>query len=145
MQELTKTLSLRELSRAEAATPELLPPELRPSQLPYLVADWCWIVELKDHGPIALVVTSHVHGVLFIWRVLSTAQARKLSLNWFLAAFPRIFDNAKLRGCVGYGAFLHDNVPEEARLARIMAKAGAHIEPWVGSIAVNRLFSESDA
>lgn len=142
MQQLTTKLSIRELSKSEAETPELLPPELRASQLPYLVPDWCWVVEHIDGGPIALIVTAHVHGILFIWRILAIAKARTIARNWFLAALPRILENAKLRGCVGYGAFLHDEVPAEAKLARIMSRSGAALEPWIGSIAVNTLYPE---
>lgn len=131
---ITKTLTMRELTPLEAATPELLPHELRSFQFPSLIPEWCWVVE-KFGEPLALIVTSPVHGVLFVWRVLATAAARNHS-TWFLSALPVILDNARERGCVGYGTFLHDDRPVEAKLARIMLKHGAALEPWVGSIAI---------
>jgi hypothetical protein len=140
---LTSTLTLRELTPLEASTPELLPPELRDFQFPYLIPDWCWVVE-HNGLPVGLVVTSMAHGILFIWRVLATASAKK-ALYHILAAFPRILDNARKRGCVGYGCFLHDDKPLEAKIGRILLKAGATLEPWVGSISIAPMPGDENA
>lgn len=135
---------VRQLTQLEASTPELLPPELRAFQFPYLVHDWCWVVE-HEGQPIALVVTSAVHGVLFIWRVLATASAKREHSTWFLVSIPQILENAKVRGCLGYGAFLHDDRECETQLARILQRNGATLEPWVGSVAIAPLFEEENA
>jgi hypothetical protein len=135
MGKLTDTLSLRLLSAEEAATPELLPYELRNFQFPYLVPDWCWVVE-ENGFPIALVVTSFAHGILMFWRVLSTAKG---SRNWFLAALPRILENATQRGCLGYGTFLHDDRPAEVQIARILQKNGAVLKPLTGTQAIGTM------
>lgn len=141
---LTSTLSLRELTQAEADTPELLPPQLREWQFPYLRADWCWVVEHSSHGPISLIITAPVHGILFFWRVLTTSSA-KSSTHHLLASLPKILENAKVRGCVGYACFLHDQKPAEAKFARILARTGAIITPFLGSLAVKPLFEGEDA
>jgi hypothetical protein len=135
MQKFTSTLTLRKLTPLEAITPELLPPELRDFGFPYLIPNWCWVVERRG-DPIVLVVTSMAHGILFFWRILSTASGRRGSLNQMLAALPAIIDNARLRGCLGYGTFLSDS-PTEAKLARIIVKQGGAILPFTGMIAMN--------
>lgn len=130
--QLTSTLSLRELTPAEAETPELLPFELRDWQFPFLRADWCWVVEHRDHGAVALVIASGVHGILFFWRLLSTSKS---PTHLWLVSLPKILDNAKVRGCVGYACFLHDT-EAEAKLARIMARTGAILTPFLGTFGV---------
>jgi hypothetical protein len=135
VQVLTKTLSLRLLSQMEAETPALLPPELRDWQFPRIDPEWCWVVE-HESAPIALVLASPAHGMLMVWRVLSTASARRTMLTWFLAAFPKILDNARLRGCVGYGSFFHDDRPEEAKLARLLQRNRGVLEPFSGTFGV---------
>jgi hypothetical protein len=131
---ITEELTLRPLTKLEADTPELLPPELRVYGFPYLLPEWCWIVE-KNGLPIALIVTSMVHGILFFWRVLATASAKK-ALYWFLACMPQIIENAKTMGCLGYGTFLSDDKPQEVKFARILSRLDAKVIPWVGSLAI---------
>lgn len=134
MQRLTSTLTLRPLTIAESECPTLLPPELRDFQFPLPSPDWTWIVE-HHNSPIGLILTSPVGSILLIWRVLATSSARRVS-NWLLATLPAILENARLRGCVGYGAFFHDDKPVEAHLARIFQRAGGHLEPFVGSFCI---------
>lgn len=136
MQPLTSTLSLRELTPAEAETPELLPPLLRDWQTPYLRADWCWIVEHRDHGPVTLIITAPVHGILLFWRILSTHDA---PLNTLLCSLPQILQNVRKRGCLLYATFLQDAHPAEVKLARIIASTGGKLLPWKGVLAVNVL------
>lgn len=119
----------------EAQCPELLPCELRIIQFPRIDPEWCWVVEHSELGPIALLLASNCHGVLMFWRVLATAKTRSIA-NWFLAAFPKILENARLRGCVGYGAFFHDDRPEEVKFARLLARHRGSIEPFSGSFGV---------
>src|SRR5580704_8082436 len=99
MQQLTPSLALRQLTQLESSTPELLPPELRNFQLPFLTPEWCWIVE-HNGQPISLIVTSPVHGIVFIWRILATSSAQR-ALYHILASLPAILDTCKQRGCVG--------------------------------------------
>lgn len=139
---LTSTLSLRQLTQLEADTPELLPHELRAHQFAYLVPEWCWIIE-RSGEPIALFITSHAHGTLFIWRILATESA-KASLNWLLVSYPAVLDTAKQRGCVSYGAFFQDGRPEEVKLNRIMQRCGAIVQPWSGSLAVAQLYEDGE-
>ena len=144
MERLTSTLFLRELTQAEADTPELLPPQLREWQFPYLRADWCWVVEHRDHGPISLIITAPAHGILFFWRLLTTSAARS-STHHLLASLPKILENAKVRGCVGYACFLHDHKPAEVKFARILARHGAILTPFIGTLAVRPLFGVEEA
>jgi hypothetical protein len=130
------------LTQLEASTPQLLPHELRQYKFSYLMPDWCWVVESSGE-PIALIVTSQAHGMLFIWRILSTASA-KSAANWLLASMPAILDTAKQRGCVSYAAFLHDDRPLEAKLNRIMQRAGALVQPWTGALAVVQLYKDGE-
>ena len=137
MIQLTSTLTLRPLTPAESECPALLPPELRDFQFPLPDPEWTWIIE-HNSSPVALILTSRVGAILLFWRVLSTSRAKSI-VNWLLAALPAILDNARLRGCVGYGAFFADNRPEEAQFARILQRAGGHLEPFTGSFGVATL------
>lgn len=132
--------TVRHLTIGESQDPHLLPPELRGHGLPFLDPEWCWVVE-HDGQPIALFVSSFVHGLLVFWRLMATAKAKRVSVNWFLLAFPQILDTVKQRGCVGYMTMLQDGRPQEAKLARMVMRHGGLIEPFSGSLAV-RFFPE---
>ena len=135
MKRLTSTLILRNLTAAEAECLALLPPELREIGWPKPDPNWIWIVDHRDHGPIALVMGSHVSGVCVFFRLLTTAQA-KGSSNWMLAALPAIFEDIRQRGCVGYASWFRDSRPEEVRFARLMAQAGGIMEAFQGTFGV---------
>jgi hypothetical protein len=137
MMQLTSTLTLRNLILGED---DLLPIELRDTQFPVPDPEWTWIVE-REGKPIALILTSYASGVLMFWRILSTASAR-LSPNWLLAALPRILENTRLRGCVGYASFFRDSRPEEAHFARLLQRAGGKVEPFTGSFGAAPLEAE---
>lgn len=131
-------VSVRQLTRIEALDPSSLPLSLQPHGFPYLDPEWAWIVEHSE-VPIALIVTSFAHGMLVIWRVLSTAKAKSVSGAWFLASLPIILDNAKQRGCVGYLSMFEDSHPSEPKLARIMSRSGGVIRPFVGTLGVGAI------
>lgn len=124
---------------------ESLPNDLLDTGTPFLDPEWCWVVEpasllgpFAPSQPFALVVASFAHGWLVLWRVLAISPIPDgIPLNWFLEAFPQVFAEARLRGCVGFLTFLADNRPAEVKLARIIQQLpGAALLPFQGSMAV---------
>ena len=130
---------VRNLREGEAA---VLPISLQNHGMPYLVPEWAWVVEPANSSePYALIVACFCHGWLGLLRVLATSPLpSEIPLNWFMEAFPQVFAEARLRGCVGFLTFLADNRPEEVQLARIIASLpGATLLPFQGSMGVGRL------
>jgi hypothetical protein len=112
---------VRNLREGEADT---LPPALQNTGMPYLVPEWVWIIETRDSPePFAIVVTSFCHGWLVLWRLIAVSPLPpEIPLNWIKEAFPQVFAEARVRGCVGFLTLLADNRPEEAQIARIVTR-----------------------
>jgi hypothetical protein len=128
-------MSVRQLTKLEAQDQTFLPLALRDHGFPYLDTEWCWIVEHEGRA-IAIVVCSFAHGMLILWRILATQDAKRVQRTWFLDALPQILSNAKQRGCVGYLTMLEDHHPACVKLARIMARTGGALKPFVGTLGV---------
>jgi hypothetical protein len=129
---------IRQLTKLEASDPTFLPLALRAHGFPYLDPNWCWIVEHEQRS-IALIVCSFAHGMLIFWRVLSVPEAKSVFGTWFLDSVPQVLSNARQRGCVGYLTMLEDRHPACNKLARILAKSGGGMVPFVGVMAVGSL------
>lgn len=139
------SIRVRNLREGEEAT---LPPVLRDTGMAYLIPEWVWVVEsngllgpFAPADPFAVVVASQAHSWLVLWRILALSPLpSSVPLNWFLEALPRIFAEARMRGCVGFLTLLADDRPEEAKMARIVARlAQGAILPFQGSIAAGLL------
>ena len=124
---------VRQLTRLEASDPTFLPLVLRAHGFPFLDAEWCWVVEHEDKT-IALIVCSFAHGMLVLWRILATPDAKRVCRSWFFRALPIVLDNARQRGCVGYLTMLEDHHPACVKLARIVARTGGVLIPFVGTL-----------
>jgi hypothetical protein len=124
---------IRQLTRLEADDPSFLPLPLRAHGFPYLDPYWCWIVEHEGRA-IALIVCSFAHGMLVFWRILSVPEAPSVFRTWFLDSLPQLLSNARQRGCVGYLTMLEDRHPACVKLARIVAKTGGVLIPFVGTL-----------
>jgi hypothetical protein len=126
-------MNVRLLTRLEAADPTFLPPALRLHGFPFLDPEWCWVVEYEGRA-IALTVCSFAHGMLIFWRILSTPEAMCVCRSWFYRALPIVLDNARQRGCVGYLTMLEDHHPACVKIARIVARTGGVLVPFIGTL-----------
>lgn len=126
---------IRPPTEAESIDPVLLPAPLRDWGFPYLDRDWCWVVE-HDKTPIALVIASFSNGILVIWRVLSTEDAKRVQAIWFLASLTEIMNNAHQRGCIGYLSMFNDSHEMETKLARLVARTGGILKPFIGTLGI---------
>ena len=141
-----RAVHVRNLRDGEAAN---LPPDLQNHGMPYLVPEWAWVVEpvspLGPFGPparpFALIVASFSHGWLVLWRILAISPLPSgIPLNWIMEALPRVFADARPRGCVGFMTMLSDNKPAEVKMARIVQRLWyGKLEPFQGSIAAGML------
>ena len=140
-------IHVRNLRKDEQQT---LPAALLDTGMPFLVPEWVWVVEpvsiLGPFDPVppqpfALIVTSFSHGWLVLWRVLALSPLPPaIPLNWFLEAFPQVFAEARLRGCVGFLTLLADSRPQEVKMARIITRlAKGGIVPFQGSLGAGML------
>ena len=110
---------------------EYIPPPLSDTGMPYLDPDWVWLACTDDDQPFAIVVASFCHGWIVLWRVIALESAQP---NWFLAALPEVFDNAKKRGCLGILTMLEDRNEAEVKMARLIQKSGGTLIPFTGTI-----------
>jgi hypothetical protein len=143
---VSQAVHVRNLREGEADT---LPPALLNHGMPYLVPEWAWAVEpvspLGPFGPparpFALIVASFSHGWLVLWRILAVSPLPSgIPLNWIMEALPRVFTDARPRGCVGFMTMLADNKPAEVKMARIIASLpGATLLPFQGSLGIGSL------
>lgn len=131
-------MSVRQLTKLEASDPSFLPFPLRPHGFPWLDPEWCWVVEYENRA-IALIVCSFAHGMLVFWRILSTDDAKRVRRTWFLDSLPTVLSNAKQRGCVGYLTMLEDHHPACAKLARIVARTGGVLIPFIGTLGAGQI------
>ena len=132
-------IRVRNLRPGEAST---LPPELLDTGMPFLDEPWTWVVEADGcPTPFAIIVAAFAGGWLVLYRLLAISPLPStVPLNWFLETHPQVFDEARLRGCVGFLTLLSDERPEEAQLARIATRlAGGTVIPWWGSMCVGPL------
>jgi hypothetical protein len=140
-------IHVRNLRKDEQQT---LPAALLDTGMPFLVPEWVWVVEpvsiLGPFDPVppqpfALIVTSFSHGWLVLWRVLALSPLPPaIPLNWFLEAFPQVFAEVRLRGCVGFMTLLADSRPQEVKMARIITRlAKGGIVPFQGSLGAGML------
>jgi len=144
---MSLAIHVRNLRKGEQS---FLPSALLNTGMPYLDEQWTWAVEAAEPGPdaagepgtpFALVVTSFAHGWLVLWRLLAVSPLPQgVPLNWFVAAHPLIFAEARRRGCVGFLTLLADDRPEEVKLARIAVRlAGGTLIPFQGAIGVGQI------
>lgn len=141
---MDKLITLRHPTAAECRDPSLMPRGLRDWGFPYLDSEWSWVVEYEGVS-IALILTSFAGGLLVFWRVLATTTAKRVCSTWFMSAIPRILDNAKLRGCVGYLSLFEDTHSSETKLARLVAKTGGVLRPFSGTLGVGVISGRTDA
>ena len=142
---MSQAIQVRNLRENEASS---LPPALQNHGMPFLVPEWTWVIEpvsllgpFAPPAPFAIIVCSFANGWLVLWRVLAISPLPPgIPLNWFLEAIPRVFAEARLRGCVGFLTLLADNRPQEVKMARIIASLpGAALLPFQGSMGVGPL------
>ena len=120
---------------------EFLPAPLLNHGMPMLDPEWTWCVTPESSDlPFALVACSYAGGWLVIWRLLSVQPLPgHVVRHWFLEALPKVFENAREKGCVGVLSMFSDAQPVEQRLARLMVRIGGNMVPFKGSIAVSPL------
>jgi hypothetical protein len=126
-------MSVRLLTRLEASDPTFLPLPFRAHGFPFLDPNWTWIVEHEERA-IAIIVCSYANGMLIFWRILSTPEANRVQRLWFMDSLPLVLSNARQRGCVGYLTMLEDHHPACVKLARIVARTGGVLIPFIGTL-----------
>jgi hypothetical protein len=111
----------------------------------YLIPEWAWVVECEAYPtPFAVIVASQAHSWLVLYRILAISPLPPgVPLTWFMEALPRVFAEARLRGCVGFMTFLADNQPAEVKMARIAVKlAGGTVLPGKFSMCAGPVAKE---
>lgn len=83
--------------------------------------NWCWIVERNGHIEGCL-LASPCHGTAMIWRLCTTPGAPLSSLTKLLRAF---LADCRRRGLRGYITLVDEAIDGQAKLKKIMERAGA--------------------
>lgn len=89
---------------------------------PLAQRDWIWIAfsSLTDE-PLALIAASPMHGVAMFVRAYAIDKAPR---SVFVGLFRKSLADIHKRGYTQYAAYLDLSRPEEAKIARLVRKAG---------------------
>lgn len=97
--------------------------------------DWQWVL-VYDGKVVAQLLTSNMHGMLYMIRISSLPEAPK---GWALRLFRAVIREVRDRGLIGYMVLLCDDTKAQLRLMRIVQRHGGYLEPICGVLAAGRL------
>lgn len=89
---------------------------------PLTQKEWIWVAfREKDNKPIALIAAAPLHGIVLLVRIYATDEAPK-SIG--VGILRKLLADSRDRGYTRYAVHLDLSLDNEARLARIVKRAG---------------------
>jgi len=123
---------------------EKLPPDLFQStgfaQFDSINEDYCWVIESSGEI-VAAILGMNGHGMFFILRMVAASHPPH---GWAMVLLRKVFSDLRDRGITVYTTFLMPDIsPAEAKLARIVVRAGGMLVPTSGIWAVGSTDTKS--